>query len=104
MIKRLVLIIGFLLLGLLLQGIGLAETENYCDDPDSWKEWNELIQKYPADMEVQALHALRSGLCVKIDRGNITVEQAIEIFESARETIIEKWKKDEKREKDKHKL
>lgn len=58
MIKRLVLIIGFLILGLLLQGISLAETENYCDDPDSWKEWEELIQKYPIDMEVQALHAL----------------------------------------------
>lgn len=58
MIKRLVLIIGFLILGLLLQGISLAETENYCDDPDSWKEWEELIQKYPTDMEVQALHAL----------------------------------------------
>jgi hypothetical protein len=51
MIKRLVLIIGFLILGLLLQGIGLAETENYCDDPDSWKEWEELIQKHPTDME-----------------------------------------------------
>ena len=37
-------------------------------------------------------------------RGNITVEQAIEIFESARQTIIEKWKKGEKRGKDKHKL
>jgi hypothetical protein len=55
-------------------------------------------------MEVQALHAIRIGLCVKVDKGGITLDQATEIFESAREAIIEKRKADEKRQKDKRKL
>ena len=81
-----------------------AESENYCLDEKSWKEWDALVQKNPNDNEVQALHALRIGLCVKVDRGEIKLEKATEIFESAREAIVEKRKLDEKREKDRQKL
>jgi hypothetical protein len=51
-----------------------AESENYCHDEKSWKEWNALVEKNPNDMEVQALHALRIALCVKVDRGGITLD------------------------------
>jgi hypothetical protein len=61
-------------------------------------------EKDPNDTEVQALHALRIGLCVKVDRGGITLDRATEIFESAREAIIQKRKIDQKREKEKQKL
>ena len=81
-----------------------AESKNYCHDQKSWKEWDALIEKNPNDMEVQTLHALRIGLCTKFDKGQITLEQATQIFESAREAIIEKRKMDEKREKDRQKL
>ena len=81
-----------------------AESENYCHDEKSWAEWDKIIEKYPDDMEVQTLHALRVGLCVKVDRGEITIEQATEIIESARETIIQKRKEDQKKEQDKQKL
>ena len=81
-----------------------AESENYCHDEKSWKEWDALVEKNPNDMEVQALHALRIGLCAKVDRGQITLEQAMNIFESAREAIIQKRKEDQKREQDKQKL
>jgi hypothetical protein len=70
----------------------------------SWKEWDRIIEKNPRDMEVQALHALRIGLCAKVDRGEITLEQATEIFEGAREAILQKRKEDQKREQDKQKL
>lgn len=66
--------------------------DNYCNDPNSWKEWDELLQKYPDDLDVQALHALRIGLCGKVERGDLTVEQAREIFERAREAIVERKK------------
>ena len=69
-----------------------AESENYCNDEKSWKQWQDLIEKNPSDTELQTLHALRIGLCVKVDRGEITLEQATEIFESAREAIIQKRK------------
>ncbi len=81
-----------------------AESPNYCHDKDSWKEWDALIEKNPNDTEVQTLHALRIGLCVKVDRGEITLDRATEIFESAREAIIQKRKEDQKREQDKQKL
>ena len=81
-----------------------AESENYCHDQRSWKEWDALVEKNPNDMEVQALHALRIGLCTKVDRGQITIEQATEIFESAREAIIQNRKEDQKREQDRQRL
>jgi hypothetical protein len=57
---------------------------------ESWKEWEELADKYPADNDVQILHALRLGLCIKVERGDITVKDATNIFEAARTTIINK--------------
>lgn len=84
--------------------ISFAESANYCHDNKSWKEWDALVEKNPNDTEVQALHALRIGLCVKVDKGGITLERATEIFESAREAIIQKRKDDQKREQNKQKL
>lgn len=81
-----------------------AESENYCHDQKSWNESDALVAKNPNDMEVQALHGLRIGLCVKVDRGGITLDQATEIFESAREAIIQKRKGDQKKEQDRQKL
>ena len=99
--KKLILGLAFILV---FSGSVYAESENYCHDKESWKEWDVLVEKNFNDMEVQALHALRIGLCVKVDRGEITLDQATEIFESAREAIVEKRKADEKREKDRQKL
>ena len=93
-----------LLLVLVFNNSPAAESENYCHDQKSWQEWDALVEKNPNDMEVQALHALRIGLCTKVDRGQITIEQATEIFESAREAIIQKRKEDQKREQDRQKL
>ncbi len=81
-----------------------AESENYCHDQKSWKEWDALVAKNPNDTEVQTLHALRIGLCAKVDRGEITLDTATEIFESAREAIVQKRKEDQKREQNRQKL
>ena len=64
--------------------------EDYCSDPESWQEWEKLIEKYPNDPDIQALHALRIGLCLKVERGDLTVEQGTDIFEKARKAILEK--------------
>jgi len=45
-----------------------------------------------------SLHALRLGLCVKVDRGGINVSQATDIFEMARTSIIESKERQERRE------
>jgi hypothetical protein len=104
MTKRLTGVFIGLSLILIFCGLAYAEGENYCHDQKSWKEWDALVEKNPNDTEVQALHALRIGLYAKVDRGGITLDQATEIFESAREAIIQKRKEDQKREQDRQKL
>ena len=104
MATRKIIILFSLCSTLMVHSTLFAETENYCHDQDSWKEWDELVEKYPNDHEVQALHALRIGLCVKIDRGSITVEQAIDIFESAPEAILDKRKNENRKEMERKKL
>jgi hypothetical protein len=102
--KRITTVFIILFLVFVPNNLIAVEPENYCHDEKSWKEWDALIEKNPSDMEVQALHALRIGLCAKVDRGGITLDQATEIFESAREAIVQKRKEDQKRERDKQKL
>jgi len=78
-----------LIISLLLPfGISSTESENYCEDPESWKKWNELIEKYPDDEEIQTLHALRIGLCAKIEQGTISFEMANDLFSLAYDMII----------------
>ena len=89
---------------LMVSNASFAESENYCHNKEAWKEWDALVEKNPNDMELQALHALRIGLCVKVNRGGITLDQATEIFESARDAIIEKRKTDEARKENRHQL
>ena len=65
-------------------------SENYCQDQESWKEWDALVEKYPDDSDIQTLHALRIGLCLKVQRGDLSGQQATDIFENARDSIINK--------------
>ncbi len=77
------------LLGLLFSyEINAGEQKNHCYDDDANLEWEALIQKYPDDIQIHALHALRIGLCFKVDRGDITVVEAAEIFENMRTALI----------------
>ena len=68
------------------------EPTNYCLDKESWQEWDALVKKYPNDNDVQTLHALRLGLCVKIEQGSVTFEQATDIFNRAHEMVIQNAK------------
>lgn len=76
-----------------------SSDEDYCTDSESWKEWDTLVEKYADDDDIQTLHALRLGLCMKVQRGDITSLKATEIFEKARQTIIEKKKSQNKKNK-----
>ena len=96
---------GLILISVLVLSYSLGYTEeptNYCMDKKSWEKWDELVQKYPNDDDIQILHALRVGLCLKIERGSITFEQATDIFNRAHDMVIEKTKADQK--KGEHKL
>jgi hypothetical protein len=89
--KKLFITINALIL-IIFSGVNLSAEENYCLDKQSWEEWENLIKKYPDDIDIQTLHALRLGLCVKVERGDLSVQQATDIFEKARDNVIEKKK------------
>lgn len=95
-LRRVSLILSVLFILFLATQLAVA-TDNYCEDPESWEEWEALVKKYPNDLELHYLHALRIGLCVKVERGELTVEQATSIFETARDAVIEKKKAEPKK-------
>lgn len=67
-------IIIFFALSILLFSNSLnAEEQNYCNDPEANMQWEALIQEHPGDTQVHALHALRIGLCFKVERGDLSV-------------------------------
>ena len=97
MIKR---IAGLILVLALVSPCSLGFTEertNYCLDKESWKEWDDLVRKYPNDEDVQTLHALRLGLCFKIEQGSITFELASDIFNRAHEMVYQMKKSEQER-------
>jgi len=92
--------VGLILISVLVLSYSHGFTEeptNYCLKKESWKKWEALVQKYPDDDDIQTLHALRVGLCLKIERGSITFEQATDIFNRAHDMVIEKKKSDQKK-------
>jgi len=78
---------------------GFAQDENFCNDKKSWKEWNELAQKYPQDMDLQMLHAVRIGFCIKIEEGTISFEMANDKFNQLHESVIKKSKEQQEQQK-----
>jgi len=78
---------------------GFAQDENFCNDKKSWKEWDNLVRKYPQDMDVQMLHAVRIGFCKKIEEGTISFEMANDIFNKLHESVIKKSKEQQEQNK-----
>ena len=64
------------------------EPVNACHDAASWQDWDALVARNASSHAVHALHALRLGLCLKVDRQDLTVEQATAIFEAARQALL----------------
>ena len=44
-----------------------SEPDNYCEDLESWKEWDTLVQKHADDMDIQTLHALRLDYALRFN-------------------------------------
>ena len=84
---------------ILLPAFSFAQNENFCYDKESWGEWNKLARKYPQDMDVQMLHAVRIGFCKKIEEGTISFEMANDIFNQLHESVIKKSKEQQEQYK-----
>ena len=81
-----------------------AEDENYCANAEAKAVWEQLVKKHPDDLEIHRLHALRHGICWKIERGDITIEQGVEIFGRERDAMIIKELEEATRSKKKRPL
>ncbi len=68
---------------------------NHYKNPNASLEWVALIEKYPDDMSLQVLHALRLGLSMKVERGDIALDEATEIFEKIKMSYIKAQKEDQ---------
>ena len=56
------------------------EGEKFCNDPKAWEHFNSMVEEYPTDIAVQILHALKIGLCQKIQNNSISPSEAIDLF------------------------
>ena len=74
-----------------------ADPVNICQDESTWRQWTELVRENPGDDQLHMLHALRIGLCIKIEQGSITFDRANELFNRAHESSIEQRRQEEER-------
>lgn len=71
------LITRWLLLLLLVASAAWAETPaetNACQAPANRTEWARLLAQNPDDSGLKMRHALRLGLCVKVERREVTAD------------------------------
>ncbi len=75
------------------------EAEKFCDDPKAWEHFNSIVVANPNDTPLQILHALRIGLCVKIQENSITTDEAIQLFNDMVDNVaIKRGEEDEAEE------
>ncbi len=65
-----------------------AGEKDYYNNPGDNMEWDAIIQQHPDDMVIHTLHALRDGLRFKLDKGDLTVSQAAEVFENMKIALV----------------
>lgn len=75
--KRIILTIVALCMASLVQA---GEADKFCADPQAWAHFDSLVANSPNDVPLQILHALKIGLCIKIEQGSITTSEAIHLF------------------------
>jgi exonuclease VII small subunit len=71
------------------------EATNHCQDPATWADWEAKAAQYPHDTEFQRLHTVWKRLCGKVEAGDLSLEDAMSIFEQAREQAIEHHRKEQ---------
>lgn len=80
--------ITLLVILLLIFVLSYSETDEfnteYCHDPVELKRWQGIIENHKYNDDVQGLHALWIGLCMKVEMRQLTVNRADEIFENER--------------------
>jgi hypothetical protein len=75
-----------------------AASPNYCHGAQKIRDWQDMVAKYPNDPIVIKLAGLREGLCLMIDRGQITHAQGVDLWEEEHQrSIVERSADDAKK-------
>jgi hypothetical protein len=93
--KNIVIFITFLLL---VPWPVYSDDSKFCNDPPHWEHFNNMVAESPDDIPLQILHALKIGLCVKIEQNSISTQEAIGLFTDMLNTLIDKVDEAEKQE------
>ncbi len=59
----------------------VSSPPNHCSDSGVDGAWRDKLTRYPNDPVVQRLYALRSGLCLMVETGQIDLANAARLFE-----------------------
>lgn len=68
-------------------------TQNYCKSAEKNANWGKFLSKHKDDPMILKLFALRTGLCVMIDAGVVTLSDAIDYYEQEKSKLLEERKK-----------
>jgi len=80
------------------------EPANYCHDDSVEKDWARMLAETPTDPIIIKLFGLREGLCGMIDRGQITLEQGIDIWNDEHSRSVLQRSEDEAKRRKKYDL
>jgi hypothetical protein len=75
-----------------------SDNSKFCNDPPHWEHFNSMVADDPENIPLQILHALKIGLCIKIDQNSISTQEAIGLFTDMLNTLIDKVDEAEKQE------
>jgi hypothetical protein len=84
-------VVTFLLL-FYLPCCAFSDTVSYCNNPDVNRQWSRLMLKYGDIPEWRDINQYRIELCKKVDRGSLSLEDAIDLFEEKRDEKIKHLK------------
>ncbi len=83
-------ILIFIIITVLLSMPEYTDDEAFCEDPKMWAYFETLVQENPNDVPLHILHALKIGLCKKVEQNTIRMGEAIEIFNDMVDTVAHK--------------
>jgi hypothetical protein len=81
-----------------------ATQANYCHNLAMNQDWDKKVVEFSQDPIILKLAGLRTGLCQMIDRGQITHEQGINLWEDERQRSIVDRQTEQARQKPKYVL
>lgn len=58
-----------------------AENIDYCSDSSASQQWERVVSKYKYFSTWKSLDRLRNGLCLQVERGSISMNEAASLFE-----------------------